>query len=162
MDYKLYDLHNPYTAFIVVATVITISIAILRFIFKRCVLLWKSTLMSYIMSVICTTFWYIGVSWMIGKEGTLADLFSIIYGILLLLLAIPGMFIYGLIPGVIKPCPSDTDLFGWFTFGFLFYILVFWGRNKFRKYREEMKAAVKKQINEAEKQTPMETDTKGV
>jgi hypothetical protein len=146
----------PIIAFIAVATIIMILIFLSR---KRCMLLWKSTLMSFIFSLPGPILWYIGMSLQIEKEGISADFLFIIFNLLFILLVIPGMFIYGLIPRVIKPCPSDLDLFGWLTFGFLFYVLVFWGRNKFRKYREEMKVAEKTQNDNMEKQTPTETKT---
>jgi hypothetical protein len=154
MDYKLYDLHNPYTAFLVVATVIIILV---RLFLKRSVILRKSTLISYIIYVAFTTFWYISISWYTEQE-TLTNLFETISYLLGPLLVIPGMLIYGLIPGVIKPCPSDTDVFGWFTFGFLFYAIVIWGIMKFRKIGKESKTAGKKQDDNAEKQTPTETE----
>jgi len=132
--------YNPYTGFLVVATGITITILLLRLLLKFRVLLWKSTLISYIVFAAFATFMYVDS---IRGHG-LSPFWYTVFKILGPLLLVPGMLIYGLIPGVIKPCPSDTDVLGWLTFGFLFYAVVIWGIMKIIKQRKETKAAVKK------------------
>jgi hypothetical protein len=150
MIYKLFD--NPYTGFLVVATVITVLVLLPRLLLKRCVLLWKSTLISYVIYVAFATFMYIGESWQMKSEHAPTHLFGKIYYILGPLLLIPGMLIYGLVPGAIKMCPSNFDEFGVLTCAFLFYAIVIWGIMKVIKQRKEMKTVEKKQGDNAEKQ----------
>jgi hypothetical protein len=89
-------------------------------------------------------------------------LFEIPYQIFGAMLIVPGMLMYGLIPGRVKPCPSNFDVFAFYTIAFLFYAIVIWGIMKVIKQRKEIKTAEKKQDNNVEKQTPSDTDLKGV
>jgi hypothetical protein len=152
MNDKLFDFNNPYTAFIVVAAAITITILLLRLIFDYCVLLWKSTLISYIVYFAFAIFIYVGNI----RDATPFEI--TVFKILGPLLLFPGLLIYGLIPGIIKPCSSDTDILGWLTCGFLFYTIVIWGIMKLVKKSKEPVASEKKQDDNIEKQTPTETD----
>ena len=111
-------------------------------------------MISYIVFLIFTVLMYIGddkLNNMIPYTGFILMGFSFI-------LLTPGLLIYGLIPGVIKPCPSDNDVLGWFTCGFLFYSIVIWGILKLIKKSEKSRTIEIKQNNEAEKQTPTETE----
>jgi hypothetical protein len=148
---------NPEISFIIVATVITILIALSRLFLKCCPLLWKSTLISYIVFVI---FMLLA---QVYQHSSFAEipLFGIPYRTLGAILMVPGMLIYGfLIPGVIKPCPSDSDEFASCVISFLFYAIVIWGIMKLIKKSKEPRTVETKQDNEAEKQTPTETNLK--
>jgi membrane protein implicated in regulation of membrane protease activity len=150
---KLFD--NPTTAFIAVATVITILILLSRLFLKRNVLLWKSTLISYTVFVI---FMYAGVLYEHSSFGE-TPLYEIPFRTLAMILLAPGMLIYAFFPGAIKMCPSNFDEFAIDTIGFLFYAVVIWGIMKLIKRRKETKATEKKQDNKLEKQTPTEPKT---
>jgi hypothetical protein len=152
MDDELFI--NPYAAFLVVATAITILILLLRLFFKRCVLLWKSALISYIVFVV---FLLMGVAY---ENTSLGDtlLYRLAFNAFSVILLAPGLLIYGLIPGFIKPCPSDFDVFSWHTIAFLFYAIVIWGIMKLIKKSKEPKAIAEKQDDTLEKQTPKETE----
>jgi hypothetical protein len=135
---KLFEI--PDIAFLVVATVITLSILILRLFFKSCVFLWRGTLISYIVFVI---FICMGVLY---EQSPLGDthFYRMLFHTLSAILLVPAMLIYGLFPGAIKMCPSIFDEFAIYTTGFLFYAIVIWGIMKFAKRRKETKAAENK------------------
>jgi hypothetical protein len=155
MNDKLFDFNNPYTAFLVVSTAITILLVLSRLFLKFHVLLWKGTLISYIVFVV---FLLMGVAY---EHTPLGDtpFYRGVFNVLSAILLVPGLLIYGLIPGVIKPCPSDFDVFGWHLAGFLFYAIVIWGIMKAIKINKEPVASEKKQDDNVEKQTPTETKT---
>ena len=94
---KLFE--NEYAAFLVVATVITILILLSRLLLKRCVLLWKSTLISYIIFLILVSFMCISEYWQMKSEHAPTHLFGTIYLILGPLLLVPGVLIQALIFG---------------------------------------------------------------
>jgi hypothetical protein len=149
--HKLFD--DPYTAFIVVSTAITISLVLSRLFLKFRVLLWKSTLISYLAFVIFMLLEPIHYHSLLKTP-----LFNIPYDILGATLMIPGMLIQGLIFGV-GPCPiGDNAEFYILTFAFLFYAVVIWGIMIFIKKSKELVATEKKQDDNVEKQTPTETE----
>ena len=140
-------------AFIVIATAITLLLVLLRVIFKFRVLLWKSTLISYIVFFIFTLM-SIAYEHSQASEGS--------FQILGMILLVPGVLIQALIFGG-GPCLSGNHvLFNIFTFAFLFYAIVIWGILIFIKKSKEPVAVEKKQDNNLERQIPTETDTKGV
>jgi uncharacterized protein YacL len=140
---------NPEISFIIVATAITILLVLLRVIFKFCVLLWKSTLISYIVFVIFM------LMVPIYEHSLLkTPLFKVLYHILGATLIVPGMLIYALIPGAINPCPSDSDEFVSYIISFIFYAIVIWGIMIFIKKSKELVATEKKQDDNMEEQTP--------
>ena len=107
---------NPQSAFFIVSTAITIFILILRFIFKYFKVFWKCTLISYCVYIIFLI---------------IAMKYDSAFNILGPIFLVPGMLIYGLIPGMIKMCPSNFDVFAWHTIGFLLYAAIFCGIIKF-------------------------------
>lgn len=150
---KLFD--DPETAFLVVATVITILILLLRLFLKSCVLLWKSSLISYVVFLILI---FMGILY---EHSYLGDnhFYRMGFDILSMILLTPSMLIYGILT-MAKMCPSNMDVFAWHTIGYLFYTLVILGIMKVVKQRKEMKATAKKQDDSLEKQIPS-TDSKG-
>jgi len=156
MDKVLVD--NPEISFIAVATAITILILLLRLFLKRYVLLWKSTLISYIVFVI---FMLMGVAY---EHSPLGDtpIYRMVFNTLSAILLVPGMLIYGLIPGTIKMCPSIFDEFAILTIGFLFYATVIWGIMKIIQKNKENKAAEKKQDESTTKEQKIDSDLKGI
>jgi hypothetical protein len=149
MNDKLLGFNDPYTIFIYVAAAITILILLLRLFFDCCTLLWKSILISYIVFIT-----------LILSSSILEHNHIGIVSALSAILLIPGMLIYGLIPGVTKPCPSDFDVFWWHLIAFIFYAIVIWGIMKAFKINKELNAPEKKQDDNVEKQTPTETNLK--
>ena len=134
---KLFE--NKYAAFLVVATAITILIFFSKLRFKRLVLLWKSTLISYIIFLILVSFMCISEYWQMKSEHAPTHLFGTIYLILGPLLLTPGILIQALIFGG-GPCLSGNHvLFNIFTIAFLFYSMVIWGIMKIRKQLKEPK-----------------------
>ena len=134
---KLFE--NEYAAFLVVATAITILIFFSKLRFKRLVLLWKSTLISYIIFLILVSFMCISEYWQMKSEHAPTHLFGTIYLILGPLLLTPGILIQALIFGG-GPCLSGNHvLFNIFTIAFLFYSMVIWGIMKIRKQLKEPK-----------------------
>ncbi len=134
-------LNDPDTAFVVVGAAITIFILLLKWLPNYCVILWKSTLISYIIFII---FMLLG---QVYQHSSFAEipLFGVPYRTFGAILVVPGMLIYGLIPGAINMCPSDFDEFGTLTCAFLFYAIVLWGVMKAIKINKEVNAAGKKQ-----------------
>jgi hypothetical protein len=154
MNDKLFDFSNTDIAFFEVSTVITILFVLSRLFLKFRVLLWKGTLISYIVFVI---FMLLA---QVYQHSSFAEmpLFAIPYRTLGAILVVPGMLIYGLIPGKVKMCPTDSDEFWIYTCAFLFYAIVFWGIMKLIKKNKEPKAIEQKQDDNVGKQTPTETD----
>jgi hypothetical protein len=139
--------------FLIVATLTTTAILFLRFYFKKCVFLWKSTLIVYISFLILTLI-SIAYENFPFRDGTLSRmLFQCFY----IILVIPSWLIYCLIPP--KRYPSAFDIFIMTTIGFLFYMIVIWGILKIRKIMKENKAAGIKPIDDTAKQTPPSIDT---
>jgi hypothetical protein len=146
-------LNDPDTAFVVVGAAITIFIMLLRWLPGYCKLLWKSTLVSYIIFIIFMLLEPIHYHSLLETP-----LFNIPYHILGATLMIPGMLIQGLIFGV-GPCPiGDNAEFYILIFAFLFYAVVIWGIMKLIKKSKEPITVETKQDNEVEKQTPTETN----
>jgi hypothetical protein len=140
---KLFE--NEYIAFLVVSTVITTMMLLLKLCFKFRVLLWKSTLISYIIFFILTL-------WSIAYEGS--------FPILCIIILAPGTIIQAMFFGG-GPCLSGNHvLFNIFTFAFLFYAIVIWGIMIFIKKSKELVATEKKQDDNVEKQTTTETNLK--
>jgi hypothetical protein len=140
---------NPYTAFIVVSTAITVLFVLLRLIFKLRILLWKSTLISYIIFFVFTL---MSIAYEHSQVSERA--FQILYVIMLA----PGMIIQALFFGG-GPCLSGNHVeFNILTFAFLFYTIVIWGIMRLIKKSKEPVAAENKQDDNVEKQTPTETD----
>lgn len=153
---------EPYLPFIIIATAITILVLLLKFFFKFFNLLWKSTLISYIAYVILIVLLYISRLWQMKSEHAPTFIFEKLYFILGPLLIVPGGMIYGLIPGVIKPCPSSLDFCIILIIGFLFYSVAIWGIMAVIKKSKESKSAEIKRGDNVGKQSPSDTDLKGV
>jgi hypothetical protein len=151
MSNIFYD--HPNIAFIIVATAITLPLVLLRLVFKFRLLLWKSTLISYILFVI---FMLIAP---IYEHDLLKTPFSDIYRIYGAVLIIPGMLIQGLIFGV-GPCPiGDYAEFVIDIAAFIFYAIVIWGIMKIIKINKEPQAIEQKQDDNMKQQTSSETET---
>jgi hypothetical protein len=147
---KLFE--NEYVAFIVVATAITILILFSKLRLKRLVLLWKSVLFPYIIFLIFAALMAIG-----SDEIPFLCYLLIIFTFILLT---PGLLIQASIFGG-GPCLSGNHVeFNILTFAFLFYVIVIWGIMKLIKKSKEPITVETKQDNEAEKQTPTETNLK--
>jgi len=145
---KLFE--NEYAAFLVVATAITILTFFSKLRFKRLLLLWKGTLISYIVFFIFTLM-SIAYEHSQAREGS--------FQILGMILLVPGILIQASIFGG-GPCLSGNHvLFNIFTFAFLFYAVVIWGITKFIKCCKDSLAPEQKQDYNMEKQTPTETKT---
>jgi hypothetical protein len=156
MTDKLLDFNNPYTAFIAVSTAITILFVLARLVLKLRLLLWKGTLISFIIFII---FLIMGVAY---EHSPLGDtpIYRMVFNTLSAILLVPGLLIYSLIPGVIKPCPSDFDVFGWHLAAFIFYAIVFWGVVKAIKVNKELNAYGKNTDNNIAKEPSSNTDSK--
>jgi hypothetical protein len=155
---KLFE--NEYAAFLIVSTVITTTMLLLKLRFKFLTLLWKSTLISYIIFLILVSFMCISEYWQMKSEHAPTHLFGTIYLILGPLLLTPGILIQALIFGG-GPCLSGNHvLFNIFTFAFLFYTVVIWGIMEFIKCCKDSLAPEQKQDGNMEKQTPTETNLK--
>ena len=151
-------LNGSHFAFLFVATMITAVIFLSKFRFKCLRILWKSALISYITFLIFTVFMGLGSY---NLNNMIPSMGFVLIGFSFLLLT-PGLLIYGLIPGVIKPCPSDTDVFGWFICSFIFYMFVIWGIMTVIKKSKENKLSDIKQKDSLEKQPPPGADSKGI
>jgi hypothetical protein len=122
---------DPYSGFIILVTVIMISILFSRLVFKRCTILWKSALISYFIFVAYAAFAYIETI-----PNQMLSFFQdmILYTIGLLIL-VPSMLIHALIFSY-QTCPSSFSIFICLTFSFLFYMFIIWGIMKFiKKYK---------------------------
>jgi hypothetical protein len=144
---KLFE--NEYAAFLIVSTLITTTMLLLKLRFKFLILLCKSTLISYIVFFIFTLM-SIAYEHSQASEGS--------FQILGMILLVPGVLIQASIFGG-GPCLSGNHvLFNILTFAFLFYAVLIWGIMKFIKCCKDSLAPEQKQDYNMEKQTPTETE----
>jgi hypothetical protein len=148
---KLFD--NPDIASLVVVTTMLIVVWLVKWRFKAYVLLWRGTLISYMVFI---TFILMGV---VYEHCHIGPFYRILFHTVSAVLLIPSALIYSFFPGAIKMCPSNFDEVALNTISFLFYSFIFLGIMKVIKRRKETKAAEKKQDNKLEKQTPTEPET---
>jgi len=138
-------------AFVTITTLITIVILLLRLVFKKCVFLWKSTLISYISFIILMLTRVACEHFRSGMVAFLSEMLCYIFSIILVM---PASLVYSLFLSGIRTCPSAFDIFIMHTIGFLFYMIVIWGILKFIIIYKEPKAAEQKQGDNLENQTP--------